>query len=107
MREQGFALGGTVRGQEKAARLKANGIDAVVFDGTATGPEIGDALADVTHVVLSAAPGDSGPADATLTRLTGLAAQLGDVGTRFRATADTYTGVHQKLQYRTADATAR
>ena len=42
----------------------------VVFDGTATGPEIGDALADVTHVVLSAAPGDSGPADATLTRLT-------------------------------------
>ncbi|QQR38873.1 SDR family oxidoreductase [Devosia rhizoryzae] len=59
-RERGFAVGGTVRSAEKAERLQAEGIDAIVFDGERPGPGVGAALEDVTHVILSAAPGDDG-----------------------------------------------
>lgn len=54
------SLSGTVRTPEKAARLRAEGIEAVVFDGTAPGPEVGAALSQATHVVLSIAPGAEG-----------------------------------------------
>jgi nucleoside-diphosphate-sugar epimerase len=61
MRDQGFAgIGGTVRSPEKARRLRAEGIDAVVFEGTAPSPQIGAALAGVSHVVLSIAPDEGG-----------------------------------------------
>lgn len=61
MRQGGFAhIGGTVRSEEKAAQLRADNIDAVLFDGTAPGPAIRDALARVSHVILSIAPDDRG-----------------------------------------------
>ncbi|GAB5427825.1 MAG: SDR family oxidoreductase [Devosia indica] len=61
MRENGFArIGGTVRSSEKAAHLRAGGIDAVLFDGMAPGPEVGQALATASHVILSIAPDEAG-----------------------------------------------
>ncbi|NGP16890.1 SDR family oxidoreductase [Devosia aurantiaca] len=60
MLERGFAIGGTVRLAEKAERLQAEGVDAIVFDGERPGSEVGAALEHVTHVILSAAPGDDG-----------------------------------------------
>jgi nucleoside-diphosphate-sugar epimerase len=60
MRDRGFAVGGSVRSAEKAERLRAEGIKAVVFDGTRPGTDIGASLADATHVVLSAAPDEDG-----------------------------------------------
>ena len=54
------SLSGTVRTPEKAARLREEGIAAVVFDGTAPGPKVGAALSEATHVVLSIAPGAEG-----------------------------------------------
>lgn len=56
-----IAVAGTVRTPEKASRLKAEGIEALVFDGTAPGSGIADALRDATHVVISIAPGDADP----------------------------------------------
>ncbi|MCP8883124.1 SDR family oxidoreductase [Devosia sp. XJ19-1] len=61
MRANGFAsVGGTVREAEKAARLRAIGLDAVVFDGTAPGADVSAALTGATHVVLSIAPDEMG-----------------------------------------------
>lgn len=61
------ALGGkldsltvTCRTEEKAARLRADGLNAVVFDGTAPSPELDEALSTATHLVMSAAPGEAG-----------------------------------------------
>ncbi len=61
MRENGFTrIGGTVRTPEKAAQLQADGIDAVLFDGTAPGLEVGHALATASHVVFSISPDEAG-----------------------------------------------
>ncbi len=61
LRENGFArIGGTVRSPEKAAQLRADDIEAVIFDGTAPGPEVKRALAEASHVVLSIAPDEGG-----------------------------------------------
>ncbi|MEQ9635637.1 MAG: NAD-dependent epimerase/dehydratase family protein [Devosia marina] len=61
LREGGFAhIGGTVRSAEKAAQLRDDGIDAVIFDGTAPAPEVGHALDTASHVILSIAPDDMG-----------------------------------------------
>lgn len=61
------ALGGkldsltvTCRTEEKSARLRADGLNAVVFDGTARSPELDEALSTATHLVMSAAPGEAG-----------------------------------------------
>jgi len=51
---------GTVRSEEKAERLRANGITAHLFDGTAPGLTLGPDLRAATHVVLSIAPGEQG-----------------------------------------------
>lgn len=50
----------TCRTPEKAALLKAEGLNAVIFDGTAPSPELGVALANATHLVMSAGPDDKG-----------------------------------------------
>ena len=61
MRAQGFdRVGGTVRGRDKAERLRAAGLDAVLFDGTAPGPDIANRLAGASHIVLSIAPDEEG-----------------------------------------------
>ncbi|KKB78688.1 hypothetical protein VW35_09185 [Devosia soli] len=51
---------GTVRTPEKADRLTNGGLDAVVFDGTAPGPDVAGTLRDCTHVVVSIAPDEEG-----------------------------------------------
>jgi nucleoside-diphosphate-sugar epimerase len=54
-------IGGTVRSADKAERLRAEGIDAVVFDGSAPTDSAGEALAEATHLLMSIAPGDGDP----------------------------------------------
>jgi nucleoside-diphosphate-sugar epimerase len=54
------SIGGTVRSEEKAERLRAEGISALVFDGAAPGSGVGAALADATHLLVSIAPGEEG-----------------------------------------------
>lgn len=50
----------TCRTPEKAGLLKAEGLDAVVFDSTAPSPDLESALSDATHLVMSAAPDEKG-----------------------------------------------
>ncbi|MCX5513673.1 NAD(P)-dependent oxidoreductase [Kaistia algarum] len=54
------SIGGTVRSAEKARRLRAEGIDALVFDGVTPSPAIGEAVRRATHLVQSIAPDSSG-----------------------------------------------
>lgn len=61
------ALGGkfdsltvTCRTAEKAERLRAEGLGAIVFNGTARSPELDEALSTATHLIMSAAPGEAG-----------------------------------------------
>jgi nucleoside-diphosphate-sugar epimerase len=61
LKARGAAVGGTVRSAEKAAMLRAAGIDALVFDGTQAGTGVAHALADATHLVVSVAPGAADP----------------------------------------------
>ncbi|HRN88845.1 SDR family oxidoreductase [Hyphomicrobium sp.] len=53
-------VAGTARTKEGLARLASLGYDAFLFDGTAPGVEIADALADTTHVLVSAGPDQEG-----------------------------------------------
>jgi nucleoside-diphosphate-sugar epimerase len=50
----------TCRTLDKAKRLKAQGIEAVVFDGTGPSSALAGALASATHIVQSAAPSAAG-----------------------------------------------
>ncbi|MBO6676639.1 MAG: SDR family oxidoreductase [Rhizobiales bacterium] len=50
----------TRRTPEKAERLRANGLDAVLFDGNQRSPDLDQALASATHLIMSAAPGEAG-----------------------------------------------
>ncbi len=59
----------TVRGPEKTARLRAQGIDAFAFDGGAVTADLAAALRRVTHAVSSVPPGTEGPADPALEAL--------------------------------------
>jgi len=61
----GWRVIGTTRSPEKAAALKAEGIEAVVWPGADMRP----ALAEATHLLLSAAPDDDG--DPVLAELAG------------------------------------
>ena len=54
------AVGGTVRSPEKAARLRAEGIEAVLFDATGPGADVAAALTTTTHVIQSIAPDENG-----------------------------------------------
>ena len=60
VRDRAAPVAGTVRTAEKAARLTAEGVDALVFDGTAPGEGVRDALAAATHLLVSVAPGETG-----------------------------------------------
>ncbi|GKY86608.1 SDR family oxidoreductase [Sinisalibacter aestuarii] len=53
---QGWRVIGTTRSPEKAAALGAEGVEAMVWPGS----DMGAALADATHLLLSAAPDDAG-----------------------------------------------
>jgi hypothetical protein len=61
------ALGGklecltvTTRTPEKAERLRATGLDVVVFDGHQRSADLDRALATATHLIMSAAPTEAG-----------------------------------------------
>lgn len=51
---------GTVRTTDKANALTPSGLSAVVFDGSSPGADVGAALRDSTHVVVSIAPDEVG-----------------------------------------------
>lgn len=53
-------IGATTRSPDKAEALRARGITPFLFDGTAPGKGIADALAQATHVLVSIAPGEAG-----------------------------------------------
>lgn len=53
-------IGGTVRTQEKAERLRRKSIAAHVFEGSAPSPALRPDLADATHLFFSIAPGEQG-----------------------------------------------
>ena len=60
MKGRAQSIDGTVRSAEKAGRLRADGISAVVFDGAASRLEVSLALAEATHLLVSIAPGEAG-----------------------------------------------
>lgn len=53
-------IGGTSRGPDKSAALRADAIEPFVFDGTESGAGIDTALGKTTHLLLSIAPGETG-----------------------------------------------
>ncbi len=53
-------VSGTVRSQEKAEALRAEGIATIVFDGAAPSAGAVAALREATHLVLSIPPGETG-----------------------------------------------
>jgi hypothetical protein len=54
------ALHVTARSGDKVARLRNEGLDALRFDGTVLSPELAEALANATHLLVSAPPGEAG-----------------------------------------------
>ncbi|MBI1620879.1 SDR family oxidoreductase [Aquamicrobium sp. cd-1] len=60
-KSRGWQIGGTTRSEHKAAGLRAEGIEAHLFDGKTLTAELADALAETTHLVVSIAPGESDP----------------------------------------------
>lgn len=77
---EGWTVAGTCTGEEKARRLRAAGIDAHRFDGTAALAP--DAFGDATHVVCTIAPGAAGdPALRNCRALLGRARWLGYLST--------------------------
>ncbi|MFA5900743.1 MAG: SDR family oxidoreductase [Hyphomicrobium sp.] len=59
--EQGWHITGTARTTDGAVAIAEQGYDAFIFDGTSPGEGIAEALAEATHVLISAPPGDADP----------------------------------------------
>lgn len=57
---QGWHVSGTARTREGADKIAGEGFTAFVFDGTAPGPGVADALKSATHVLVSVPPGADG-----------------------------------------------
>jgi nucleoside-diphosphate-sugar epimerase len=57
---QGWRIAGTARTSDGAERIAALGYDAILFDGSAPAAGVADALADATHIVISAGPDAEG-----------------------------------------------
>ncbi|MBN9023285.1 MAG: SDR family oxidoreductase [Rhizobiales bacterium] len=60
MRPAAASVAGTVRSPDKAAALRAEGIEAHVFDGREPGAGIAAALARASHVVVTVSQGEGG-----------------------------------------------
>ncbi|MET1413602.1 SDR family oxidoreductase [Roseibium sp. HPY-6] len=60
VRDQFEWIGGTTRSEEKASILRKAGVEPFLFDGTAKGAGISDALKTATHVLVSIAPNEDG-----------------------------------------------
>lgn len=57
----GGRVAGTTRSPDKAAALRADGIEPFLFDGTGLSAAVAAALETATHLVVSVAPGDADP----------------------------------------------
>ena len=57
---EGWHVAGTVRGAEKAGALRAEGIEALVFDGTRAERPVAEAIAASSHLLSSISPGEEG-----------------------------------------------
>ena len=73
LKAEGWRVAGTVRSPEKQETLKAEGIDAFVFDGMGPMSDGETALAGVTHLLDSIPPQDDVPAPALAWHGTGIA----------------------------------
>jgi nucleoside-diphosphate-sugar epimerase len=60
MRGGAASIGGTVRSAEKAAELRAEGIEAIVFDGQRPGEDVAAALGVATHILVTISQGEGG-----------------------------------------------
>ena len=60
VRPLGWHIAGTARTPEGVARIKALGHDAILFDGKVPAPEVADAIAAATQLLISAGPDDEG-----------------------------------------------
>lgn len=60
LRARGYAIAGTCRGEEKAARLRAGGVEAYLFGEGRPLADPAAALAGTTHLLLSVPPGEAG-----------------------------------------------
>lgn len=59
--DEGWHVTGTARTPDGAATIASQGYDAVLFDGTAPGVGVSDALTRATHVLVSVPPGPDDP----------------------------------------------
>ena len=57
---QGWHIAGTARTSDGAQKITAQGYDAFIFDGSAPGAGVAQAIADATHVLVSAPPDAAG-----------------------------------------------
>lgn len=60
LKSQGWSILGTARSAEKAAALERAGFGALVYDGSAPSPDVADALAKSSHLLMSAPPVEAG-----------------------------------------------
>ena len=60
IRFNGGSVAGTVRSKEKAERLRAEGIEAAIFDGTAPGPDVPALLQQSDALLISVSPDKDG-----------------------------------------------
>ncbi len=60
VRPRGWSVGGTARTPEGVQHISALGYDAVLFDGTAPAPAAARAIAQATHLLISAGPDEHG-----------------------------------------------
>lgn len=60
LRRQGFSIAGTCRGDEQAALLRREGIEAHVFSGAASIEDFAGAFEGTTHLLLSVPPDEEG-----------------------------------------------
>lgn len=58
---QGWHITGTARTTDGAVKIAEQGYDAFIFDGVSPGEGVAEALAEATHVLISAPPGDADP----------------------------------------------
>ena len=69
------ALHVTVRSEDKVARLRDEGLDALRFDGGSLSPGLAEVLNRATHLLVSAPPGEAGDPLLFATGFAGLALQ--------------------------------
>jgi nucleoside-diphosphate-sugar epimerase len=81
LQAQGWSIAATATSQAGAARIAALGYQGFVFDGTQQSPGIDRALAEATHVLVSAPPGPAGdPVLATFAPVLAKAASIEWIG---------------------------